>query len=250
MSRTLTSINIAQFFIREASAGADKSFKASSYPGCVPPWKAFVAFVRNICCTCAHIDAAELLSAETDITKSLGENLKDADSFVHMHLFECDADGPLVEIGMGYLPLKGTDCAGRNMACVPIHPDAPGELKFVGLLITAACAFANCKNVKITKAPISRQVRRFAERRGIPVFEHHILEINPMKEVLRTEGKLSEHGDFAKALHLCRGHFARYGEQFGTGKLFGKYEGQFWVPQHIRGKLEKGVVTKDYAINA
>jgi len=112
----------------------------------------------------------------------------------------------------------------------------------------AAMSFCHCRNVRIEKVPISRQVRRHAERKGEPIIEHHHLVIEPMRQVLIKEGGLHEHGDLARAMHICRGHFVHYGEKFGKGKLFGKYEGQFWLPQHVRGSLDKGVITKDYAI--
>lgn len=113
-----------------------------------------------------------------------------------------------------------------------------------------AFSFCHCKNVQLVPAPISRQVRRRAERIGEPIFEHHNIVIEPLRRVLVREGGLQQHGDVLKAMHICRGHFAQYGEQYGTGKLFGKYEGQFWIPQHVRGKLERGVVTKDYQVKA
>ena len=45
--------------------------------------------------------------------------------------------------------------------------------------------------------------------------------------------------------HVCRGHFAEYGPQFGKGLLFGKHAGRFFVPPHLKGKKEYGVVEKD-----
>lgn len=113
-----------------------------------------------------------------------------------------------------------------------------------------AFSFCHCKNVGLVSAPVSRQVRRNAQRHNQPVFEHHNIVIDPIRRVLNNSGGFSQHGDVLKAMHICRGHFARYGEQYGTGKLFGKHEGTFWVSQHVRGKLERGVVTKDYALKA
>lgn len=65
-----------------------------------------------------------------------------------------------------------------------------------------------------------------------------------MKKVLRTEGQ-SETTGLKRALHICRGHFAHYGDD---KPLFGKYTGTFWRPMHARGKVEQGVVVKDYKI--
>jgi len=71
------------------------------------------------------------------------------------------------------------------------------------------------------------------------------LEIDPMKEVLRTEGQVATVG-LQKALHICRGHFKTYDEK----PLFGRLKGTFWWPQTLRGSANQGVVLKDYAVKA
>jgi hypothetical protein len=43
-------------------------------------------------------------------------------------------------------------------------------------------------------------------------------------------------------VHLVRGHFARYGPQYGRGLLFGKHAGRFFVPAHARGERRAGLV--------
>jgi hypothetical protein len=51
-------------------------------------------------------------------------------------------------------------------------------------------------------------------------------------------------------VHSCRGHFSEYGPEFGKGLLFGKYEGRFWVPPHMKGRRGNGTVYKEYkAVN-
>lgn len=111
-----------------------------------------------------------------------------------------------------------------------------------------AMAFCHCRNIKIVKEPISRQVRRRAERTGTPIIEHHSLVIEPMKKILIRDGGYRGKSDFNRAMHICRGHFCQYGEKYGKGKLFGKIEGQVWIPQHVRGSLDNGVITKDYKV--
>jgi hypothetical protein len=108
-------------------------------------------------------------------------------------------------------------------------------------------AYCNCKNVVIEEVKPSRQVRRWAERHKEPVHSHHKVRIEMMRKVIVKDGPKG-HSEMSvlQPMHLCRGHFARYGEAYGTGKLFGRIEGQFWIPQHVRGHLEAGVVTKEY----
>src|SRR5258708_34832504 len=73
---------------------------------------------------------------------------------------------------------------------------------------------------------------------------YHILDIEPMKQILRTEGHSDKVG-IKRSLHICRGHFAHYTED---KKLFGKYAGTFWVSQHVRGSQQTGIAAKDYRI--
>jgi hypothetical protein len=77
-----------------------------------------------------------------------------------------------------------------------------------------------------------------------PSVTYHILDVEPMKKVLRTEGQVEEQG-LKRAMHICRGHFAHYEE--GKG-LFGKYHGTYWRAQHMRGSADQGTRIKDYRI--
>lgn len=111
-----------------------------------------------------------------------------------------------------------------------------------------AIGFMHCKNVVITDAPDTRtrQQRRYDERKGTKPTEFKTLVIEPMKQVLKTEGGIEQHG-LKKALHICRGHFATYSED---RPLFGKYSGTFWKPAHVRGSADIGMVGKDYKVKA
>lgn len=105
----------------------------------------------------------------------------------------------------------------------------------------------HCKNVEVM-----RKKRSFADRPASCSSwrtTYYTLEINPMKQILREEGQADIHG-LQKALHICRGHFAEYGPEYGKGKLFGKLEGRYWIPQHVKGSAQQGIVQKDYRIVA
>jgi hypothetical protein len=115
---------------------------------------------------------------------------------------------------------------------------------------TALYAFSlmNCRNVNlIEQVPgKNREARRYQVRTGRPLSTHYILNIQPMKRILQTEGNLDKVG-INKALHSCRGHFRTYEE---SSKLFGKHAGTFWIPSHIRGSSENGEVRKWYSLGA
>lgn len=115
-------------------------------------------------------------------------------------------------------------------------------------LFACACltiSFMHCKNVtqNLVVPPDDRKAK--AVRRGVPPpVRYHVLDIEPMKTVLRTEGQIEKTG-LKKALHICRGHFATYDEK----PLFGKVRGTFWKPSHVRGSLSEGAVVKDYRVH-
>jgi hypothetical protein len=96
-----------------------------------------------------------------------------------------------------------------------------------------AVSFLHCRNVSVVEnhvpAPLAK---RFRERRGIAPCSYKTLIIEPLKKILRTEGRSAEHG-IQSALFICRrGHFRDYRE--GRG-LFGKYKQLVWMPRIVRG---------------
>lgn len=111
-----------------------------------------------------------------------------------------------------------------------------------------AVSFMHCKNVRVTDQENSMFERRtWKDKHKRPLVRYKVLEIDPMRKVLQTEGG-SETNGMKKALHICRGHFATYGN--GHGKLFGRVEGTFWIPQHVRGTRDAGLIAKDYRVKA
>jgi hypothetical protein len=110
-----------------------------------------------------------------------------------------------------------------------------------------ALSFMHCKNVRCIEVKPSEKLNKATMRRGNPPhIKYYTLEIDPMKKVLREEGQIETLG-LKRALHITRGHFANYTE--GKG-LFGKYHGQFWIPQHVKGSASHGIIEKDYSIKA
>jgi hypothetical protein len=108
-----------------------------------------------------------------------------------------------------------------------------------------AISFLHCKNVQIAPHDPAPKTPGKRRSRHAPKIKYHTLQIEPMKKVLREEGRAEETG-IKHALHICRGHF----KDFSKGKgLFGKYQGMFWWDSQVRGSAERGAVVKDYNIN-
>ena len=121
---------------------------------------------------------------------------------------------------------------------------------FQSVLIGAfSITLANCHNVNMVKPELTpaeeKMSKAHRKRHGQPKVRYYILEIDPN----RTPSRRSD-GDGTgpkKALHICRGHFRKYGID-GRAPLFGRITGVFWVPAHVKGDRKYGEVIKDYKI--
>lgn len=108
-----------------------------------------------------------------------------------------------------------------------------------------AMSLMHCKNVVIREVAPPDTRRAKAKKRGVPpLVRYRVLDIEPMKTVLRTEGQIEKTG-LKQALHICRGHFKTYDDK----PLFGKVRGTFWWPSTVRGSLSEGAVVKDYQVH-
>jgi hypothetical protein len=110
-----------------------------------------------------------------------------------------------------------------------------------------ALSFMHCRNVRVTEETPQPKLSKIHQKKtGKPLLRYRILEIDHIKEVLEQQGHANTEG-LKRALHICRGHFSSYGKD-GRGLLFGKYVTTVWVPMHLRGDQNQGVVVKDYDV--
>lgn len=115
--------------------------------------------------------------------------------------------------------------------------------EFFPALLTIS--FLHCKNVIVkTEVPSQALSNVHSHKTGRPLVRYKILEIEPMKRILRSEGQ-SEKTGLKKSLHICRGHFKNYEQGHG---LFGRIHGMYWWESHVRGSVEEGITAKDYNI--
>lgn len=106
-----------------------------------------------------------------------------------------------------------------------------------------------CKNVSLKACDNEpKQARRAAKRHGgtPDSYRYHTLVVRPPGAKSDSPGQ--DIGIMPR--HVCRGHFAEYGPEFGKGLLFGKYAGRFFIPPHLKGDKKNGVVEKDYMVAA
>lgn len=105
---------------------------------------------------------------------------------------------------------------------------------------------AHLKNVQVLDEEIPfTKLNRIRKKRGQePLFQFRTLAISPERKA-RVHGSAGEQQVVPKRLHLVRGHKREY---FEDRKLFGKLAGKIWIPEHHRGKLQSGMVVKDYNV--
>jgi hypothetical protein len=107
--------------------------------------------------------------------------------------------------------------------------------------------FSHCKNVDLVDRLPKRHEQREAMRKGEPILKYHEIVIDPNRSYGDSESVKASENKPTRALHIARGHFAHYSEE---KPLFGKYAGTFWIPAHVRGNKDFGVVKSTYKVKA
>lgn len=162
--------------------------------------------------------------------------------------FPVDVEGRILPLGNGSFPALG-QIFGRNSeeTSQDTHELLIGMLQMYLYPCLLALSFMHCRNVKVRQVtPPPKLSKKREKKTGLPLLKYRILLIDHMKQILEQEGHASSEG-LQKALHICRGHFKNYGRD-GKGLLFGKHAATVWIPMHIRGNAEEGIVVKDYDV--
>jgi hypothetical protein len=108
-------------------------------------------------------------------------------------------------------------------------------------------SFMHCRNIVVNKvAPPPKLAKASRKRHGVPLVSYRTIDIEPMRKLLRSEGRSNETG-IKHALHICRGHFRTYTPE---RPLFGKVTGTIFVPMHARGSAQEGIVIQNYKVSA
>ena len=112
-------------------------------------------------------------------------------------------------------------------------------------LVWFAMALLNCTNIESKKNEHDAKLQRARIRRGRqPLRDFYTLSVRlPKQKQTTTQGNANTTDLIA--FHSVAGHLADYRE--GKG-LFGKYKGVFWIPAHVRGNKDNGVINKRYAL--
>jgi len=113
---------------------------------------------------------------------------------------------------------------------------------YYSIVATTAIDFTHCKNVKTVERQHKSRSSIKAKRKREPTFTYRTIELPGNQYASKSE---SDGGTRDLALHRVRGHVRTYTED---SPAFGKLAGRFWVPAHIRGSIDSGLVMGDYKI--
>lgn len=104
-------------------------------------------------------------------------------------------------------------------------------------------------NIELVDQPPNPRLSAISEREfGRPLTTYKVLKVNTGHKEYYGRDKDTGLRDFdPRRMHVVRGHHAEYGTN-GRGLHFGKYERKIWIPAHVRGNEELGIVVKDYEV--
>jgi len=153
---------------------------------------------------------------------------------------------PLDERGF-LIPDKGIfanpiEIDGANEGELEGWPGALNRYLFAALF---AVSLMHCKNVSLdTVEPPEKASAKHRRKHGKPLITYRVLNASAMTRTLESEGDRASNG-LRHALHICRGHFKTY---TAKAPLFGKYTGEYWWADQVRGDAKRGRADKDYRV--
>lgn len=153
-----------------------------------------------------------------------------------------------------YLDENGKAYPGLNGTLVSAGPsESEGdemEMEHLNWFLPFAFALSlmNCKNVHLIddQRVLMRNQRRRMERSGNPIIDYKWLHIKQLTKKVNADMEHQKTGRHNR-LHFVRAHWATY---TADAPLFGKYQGVFFKPSHVKGSLSAGVALKNYTVDA
>lgn len=148
-------------------------------------------------------------------------------------------DGPTVE-HTNHIDRAFPASEARTVYMKMLRAEMQNHLNPLLLAIT----FMHCKNIEIKNESPDRKLAKRSAERGRPLCSYKIIDIIPLKKMLKREGT-NEGTGIKMALHRCRGHFKTFTVD---APLLGKAVGTFFWAEQLRGNKQKGVIASDYQV--
>jgi hypothetical protein len=166
--------------------------------------------------------------------------------------FLIQKEGEVYPVGYGFDSFIDDDgvLTGAETVALFGQEENPSEEAISGLyplacVVWMALSLIHCKNTTVRNThPPFKLAKKQLKEHGTPRLSYHVLDIKPMRKVLRDEGGMSSGNSAQTAMHICRGHFKDYTDK----GLFGKLKGVYWWESNVRGSLDRGIALKDYRV--
>jgi hypothetical protein len=246
--------------------GTDVSTMIAQLPTCIPPYAlTFLEWNDDGVAASALVaydsDDGQIMGHVFDVVHNSGCYIGDfgcrlfPDGRISTY-FNLKADCALAQIELrpaDYISRSFTMQQGGlwndEMAPDKLYPLIVRGLGQAAMITLFTFSLLHCRNV-ITedndeRTRLPRQAIRARERANKPFLVYKTLVVKPHGRHHTGNGKGTGIGT-KKRMHLVRGHFAEYGPKYGTGLLFGRIEGRFFIPPHVRGDDTVGLVDKTY----
>lgn len=125
---------------------------------------------------------------------------------------------------------------------VKVHQDEWYLVIVLCLPVIKGIIMLNCRNVRLVPEPksgLKELLNRHSKKQKIV---YKVLVVDLMKPKTKSDHESIETG-IKKSLHICRGHFRTYTTE---KPLFGRLIGTYFIPAHMRGTSDVGIIEKDY----
>lgn len=215
-----------------------------------------------------RLDAAPT-SEWNDIWAEVGVDKKDTAPKWTITLVLFIEDAKKVSSPMAWLALA-LDGNGRVLGNRwQIHPGSTLDTDALLVAMHPALqtlAFLHCRNTELDETvPPAKVSAKHQKHYGRPLLRYKSLRlVLPRKAGVA----LGAGGGIRPGMHIAAGHFAHYGDCCPVsptcvrphgfnqcslcgghephGLLFGKYQGIYWTPMHVRGSKDEGIVVTDF----
>jgi len=129
--------------------------------------------------------------------------------------------------------LQGFDPQDLNMTAEEF-----AQIKMIELM--------HCRNVGVCAAAAREEPRSVRRQRERVMGQRRYQVLDLSRITAKGTGGVSGN-TLSRALHVCRGHFRTYTAE---APLFGRITGRVFVPSHVRGNPEAGLVESDYSLGS
>lgn len=201
--------------------------------------------IQTVICNCVLIDAREhWIVSPLAYLVSVGMDFEDNETGCKMlAAWEKKLGVPqekrFNQVGANVAPMPVMDIRSREQFLKAMNEDRDDLT-----VLNQSLMLLNCRNIGTEKHPAPAALNKKRQKKGKqPLFSYRTVVLKPVGKQQRSIPKQQ----WENRVHLCRGHFKTY---TADNPLFGRFTGRYWWQAHARGQSRRGMVHKDYQVDA